>query len=151
MAEQNLTESSSRHQFSRTSLLAFKAQVFMHLNRNKDANDVLDELVDSKVFSLTTNRKDWRNLFLNDEARFPGEGETGPELIMSIRYDFEEDGNRASGIYATFFPGVPSYWVAPKLVQEWEEKFSTDSTAWVTKYPGVDPHIIEINEDSGEQ
>ncbi|WPR70093.1 RagB/SusD family nutrient uptake outer membrane protein [Flavobacterium sp. NG2] len=151
LAEENLTVVSSRHQFSRTSLLAFKAEVMMYLNKFLEANNILEELVNSKAFSLTKNRTEWRNLFLNDEVRFPGEGQEGPELIMSIRYNFEEDGNRASGVYTTFFQGVPSYWVAPKLVEEWEAKFPTDSLEWVTKYPGVDPHVFEINEDTGEK
>ncbi|ANW95846.1 hypothetical protein AXE80_05925 [Wenyingzhuangia fucanilytica] len=150
-ADENLTEISSRFQFSKTSLLAFKAKVFMYLKRYQEANDLIDELIDSKQFSLTTSRKDWRNLFLNDEARFPGEGEEGPELIMSLRYDFEEDGNRASGVYSIFFQGVPSYWVAPEVVNLWESKFPTDSIAWVTKYPGVPPHVVDVNEDSGEE
>ncbi|CDF79939.1 SusD-like protein [Formosa agariphila KMM 3901] len=149
-AEKNLTVVSSDYTFSKLSLLAFKAQVHMYLNEYEAANTALTSLIASNQFSLTTNRKQWRDLFLNDEINYPGEGQEGPELIMSIRYDFEEDGNRASGIYQVFFPGVPSYYVAPNLVEEWETKFPTDSTAWATKYPNVPPHVFEENEDTGE-
>ncbi|WP_417444127.1 RagB/SusD family nutrient uptake outer membrane protein [Joostella sp.] len=150
-AEENLTVISARHTFSKTSLLAFKAQVLMYLNRYQEANEVLTSLIDSNLFSLATSRTEWRNLFLNDEINYPGEGEEGPELIMSIRYDFEEDGNRASGIYTLFYPGVPSYWVSPELVDVWENKFPIDSTEWVAKYPNIPPHVVQVNEDSEEE
>lgn len=145
-----ISRPTSPSRFSIASLLAFKAKVFMFLNRHQDANDALDDLIALKQYSLTTDRISWGNLFLNDVA-FPNQGEEGPELIMSLKYDFAEDGRRASGIYSLFFQGVPSVWVSPKVDNLWKEKFPIDSISWTDKYPGVPPHVINTDPASGDE
>ncbi len=146
-AEKHLTTLTSRHNFSRTSLMALKAQVLMHTKQYEEANNTLDQLITNGGFELTENRTDWRNLFINDPENFPGEGQEGTELILSIKYSLAEDGNRASGVYETYFTGVPSNWVSPKVVELWENKFPTDSLLWATKYPGVPPHVVDLPDE----
>ncbi|MDW5288146.1 RagB/SusD family nutrient uptake outer membrane protein [Formosa sp. PL04] len=149
-ASRLIAKPTSPTRFSVASILAFKAKVYMYLNRYEEANTALNELIALNQYQLTTDRTSWRNLFLNDIA-FPGEGEEGPELIMSLKYTFAEDGRRASGIYELFFQGVPSVWVSPKVTELWTTRFPTDSTSWADKYPGVPPHVMNVNPASGEE
>ncbi|WP_170064462.1 RagB/SusD family nutrient uptake outer membrane protein [Polaribacter glomeratus] len=134
--------------FSVGAMLAFKAKVLMFLNKPAEANIVLQELIDTKLYSLTIDRTSWGDLFLNDIA-FPDRGQKGTELIMSLRYEQAEDGNRASGVYQLHFPGVPGYWISPKVQQKWVQKFPTNELSWSEKYPGVPPPIKDVDPITG--
>lgn len=149
-ADKLITTSTSPYRFSKASMLAFKAKIFMFLQRYQDANDALDQLIALNSYSLTKDRVSWRNLFLNDIA-FPDQGQEGPELIMSLKYDFEEDGNRASGIYSIFFQGVPSVWISPLVQNKWLKRFPITEEEWMLKYPGVPAHIFTTDPTTGNE
>ena len=149
-AENLLTrqEGPNASRFSKGALLAFRAKVSMFLNKPLEANTALQSIIDLNAYSLTTDRTSWGDLFLNDIA-FPDQGQEGPELIMSLKYSNEEDGNRSSGIYQLHFPGVPEYWISPKVVDKWVQKFPTDSTAWADRYPGTPAPFQVTDPDTG--
>lgn len=148
-AEENISTANDKHIFTKTSVAALKAQVYMHLKRYEDALTEI-AVVEAGPFSLASSQKEWRDLFINDEVNYPGEGQDGPEIIMSIRYDLVEDGNNASGIFSTYFQGLPNYWGSPNLINKWIERYPIDSTEWVTKYPGVLPHATDDLSENGD-
>jgi len=81
---------------------------------------------------------------------------TGPELMLSIRYDINEPrdnpgqtrANRA-GIFALFFAGLPSFHLSPALENKWIEKFPIDSLEWATKYPDTAPVLTKDDDADG--
>ena len=137
---------SDEFRFSKSSIYALQAEVYMYLKDYPKAKAAIESLIDLGTHRLVKTPQEWRDLFYNsntDEEPF-GKIQTGPELIFSIRYDAvgEEAGSgnpNRSGIAQLFRGGIPSYLMSPDVEAEWVEKFPTDSTAWVTKYPGVDP------------
>lgn len=145
-----LSRTSSEHRFSIASLLGFKAKVAMHVKQYAEANTALQELIDLNLYSLTTNRTDWRTLFINDPEDYPGEGQEGPELIWTLNFDLTDDGNGASGIYSLFFQGISTHWVSQDVNTKWLERFPTDSEEWEAKYPGVPPHVEDGVEYYGD-
>lgn len=138
--------------FTVGSILAFKAKVLMFLQRHAEANIVLQQIIDLGNYSLTTNRADWSKMFINDDITFPAnidQDQEGTELIMSLKFDFGEDGRRASGVYQLHYPGVPGHWISPKVVKKWTDKFPTDSTSWADKYPGAPAPFTELDLATG--
>lgn len=138
-AEGLLTTPTNRYRFSISSLLAFKAKVMMHMQNYPEAKIALDALIGMKQFSLVNTQTAWTNLFTKDN-------EVGTELILSLRYTLAEDGNNAAQNNIVFFPGVPNNYVSPLVINKWQSKFPTDSTEWVTKYPGIDPPVMKDEE-----
>lgn len=142
-AERLMSIPANPFRFSKGSILAFQAHVYMHLKQYDKAKVALDKIVALKAYSLTRTRDAWDKLFLND----PDEGGkfmTGPELMMSIRFDLTEDNDRP-GIYSLFFAGLPSFYISPLLENKWRTKFPVDSLAWVTKYPDFTPKYKKLD------
>lgn len=139
-AEALITNVTSNYRFSVASILAFKAKVHMYFQEYAEANTALQALIDLNMYSLTDTRESWRDLFMNDQANFPGIGQEGPELILSLNFNLEEDGNRASGVYTLFYQGIPTYWVSQDIREKWLQAFPTDQAEWEAKYPGIPPH-----------
>lgn len=132
-AEKLITTQNNDYRFSKASVLAFKGRVYMYLAGLEDdettaqdyyvtAKGALDDLVAMNSYELTTTQEEWRNLFLNDPINYPGQGQRGPELILSLRYDLGTDGDRASSVNAIFLNGIPSNYVNEDLVIEWKTK-----------------------------
>jgi starch-binding outer membrane protein, SusD/RagB family len=116
-AEKLISTAKDQFRFSKPSVYAFQAQVYMHL----------------KQYLLVTNRDAWSKLFLNDAGK-GGKFQTGTELILSLRFSLTEDSDR-SGIYTIFFAGLPNYYISPLLENKWIAKFPIDSNNWKLKYP----------------
>ncbi|PQJ72644.1 RagB/SusD family nutrient uptake outer membrane protein [Polaribacter butkevichii] len=152
-AEKLITTPSTQNatRFTEGSLLAFKAKVLMFLKRYDEANVVLQKIIDLGVYSLTTDRTAWGNLFLNDKVLFPGQGQEGPEIIMSLKFDVAEDGNRASGVWELHYPGVPAFWVSPEVRSKWIFRFPIDEGGWQAKYPGITAPSSVLDEETGLQ
>ena len=134
-------------------ILAFKAKVLMFQQKHAEANIVLQQIIDLGSYSLTTSPTEWNRMFINDDVTFPQNillDQEGPELIMSLKFDFGEDGRRASGVYQLHYPGVPGHWISPKVVEKWTNKFPTDSTSWADKYPNFIPLINTVDDATGE-
>ncbi|MFD1316412.1 RagB/SusD family nutrient uptake outer membrane protein [Namhaeicola litoreus] len=140
-AEELITQPANKFRFSKTSVWAFQADVYMYLKQFDKAKQVLDKIVASGEYRLTNDRQSWNDMFYNDPD-FGGKIMEGPELMMSIRFSLTEDNDR-SGVFSLFFAGLPSYYIAPSLENKWIEKFPTDSALWVAKYPGFTPGGFE--------
>lgn len=147
MAESLMTDPVSRHRFSQNSIWALQAEVYMYLGGTENlskAKIVLDKIVDSGQYSLVQNREDWVDLFLSDPEL--GEIEDGPELIMTIKYDLEEDPDDRSEIIDLIRSGNPKVTFSTRLKQKWIEEFPIDSALWVAKYPSFPVPIVDITE-----
>lgn len=149
-AESLMTTLSDDFRFSKSSIYALQAEVYMWVNDNAKAKTALDALVNLGTHSLATTPEAWDSMFYNNrpvtaipEGR--GKEQFGPELIFSIAYNLSEEQNfggtrnNRSGIMSLFFSGVPTFVMSPAIENKWREKFPVDSTEWVTKYPNVDP------------
>ena len=159
-----MTTFSSDFRFSRVSILALQAEVYMWLQDYAKAKEVLDEIIDLGEHSLVDNVDDWIDLFYNNEpvAAVPdgrGKIQEGSELMFSIRYDISEDrdnpgvnfANR-SAIMSLFFGGIPNFYISPGLELKWQEKFPIERTSWEEKYPGIDPPLqvtVEYTDANG--
>ncbi len=141
-AEKTISSAKTDFRFSRASVLALQATVYMHLRKFAEARVALNKLVASRAYSLVTTRDSWLKLFLNDTVT-PGLGRfmTGTELILSIGYSLTEDSDR-SGINNIFFAGLPTYNISPRLTTKWLSAFPTDSTLFKAKYPGFVPKAV---------
>ncbi|WP_299430227.1 RagB/SusD family nutrient uptake outer membrane protein [uncultured Maribacter sp.] len=137
---------SDNYRFSKSSIYALQAEVYMYVNDYPKAKEAIESLINLGTHRLVRSPGAWRALFYNSntvEEPF-GKVQIGPELIFSIRYDAvgEEAGSgnpNRSGISQLFRGGIPSFLMSPDVEAKWVEKFPTDSTEWVTKYPGVNP------------
>ncbi len=136
-AEKLMGKNTDPFRFSKASIWAFQAQVYMHLKDYAKAKVALDKIVNLKVYSLTTTRDAWAKMFLNDLV-LGGKFMTGTELIFSIRYELTEDADR-SGVYAIFFAGLPDFYISARLENKWIAKFPIDSALWTAKYPTFPP------------
>lgn len=154
-AEELMTLVSDEYQFTKTTIWALQAEVYMWLQDYAQAKVALDNIVASNEYELVTTPEAWQDMFLNDiQDGGPGKVMEGPELMLSIRYDINEPrdnpgqtrANR-SGIFALFFAGLPSYYLSPVLENKWREKFPIDSAGWVTKYPDTPP-VLSVDSDA---
>ena len=152
-AEELMSTLSSEFRFSKASIWAMQAEVYMWLQDYEKAKAALDQIVELGEYSLVDNVDDWIDLFYNNlpNSAVPdgrGKIQEGPELIFSIRYDISEDrdnpgvtfANRAS-IMSLFFGGIPQFFINPGLEKKWQEKFPIEKIAWEEKYPGIDPPL----------
>lgn len=154
-AEELMTLISDEYRFTRTSIWALQAEVYMWTKDYAKAKEAIEKIIASNEFSLTTTPDAWQDMFINDiQEGGPGKVMEGPELMLSIRFDINEArdnpgqtrANRA-GIFALFFAGLPSFHISPLLENKWQEKFPIDSAGWVTKYPDTDP-VITFDTDA---
>jgi starch-binding outer membrane protein, SusD/RagB family len=142
-AERLITANTSLFRFSKSSVWAFQANVYMWLKQYDKAKIVLDKIVALNTFKLAATRQEWSRLFLNDPAPTAGQFQVGPELIFSIKYDLAA-GDR-SGVYGLFFAGIPSFYIAPTLENKWIQKFPIDKVNWDIKYPTTPPVLKNPN------
>lgn len=137
---------SREFRFSRASILAFQAHVYMWVKDYDKANEALQQLIDLDAYDLVTSEEDWQKLFLNDLNI--GKFQEGPELIFSIRYNLLEDGNGAAGNYSLFFAGIPSFFISPQAENKWIERFPVEDSTWRQKYPDFEPPLVIIDADT---
>ncbi|GAA4291059.1 RagB/SusD family nutrient uptake outer membrane protein [Aestuariibaculum suncheonense] len=160
-AEELILTTEDNFRFSKSSVLALQAEVYMWLNEYAKAKAAIEQIIAFNEYSLVTTPVAWEELFHNTPIGSGIEGakgkiQKGSELIMSIRYDIEEDRdyggtrNNRSGIRGLFFAGIPSYFISPIVENKWREKFPVDSLGWVSKYPNTNPALTQILfEDDG--
>lgn len=157
-AEALMTRIVDPFRFSLTSIWALQADVYMWNGEYDKAKAAIEKIIATNEFSLVTTPEAWQDLFINDiQNGGPGKVMTGPELIMSIKFDINEPrdnpgqvrANR-SGIFALFFAGLPSYYISPVLENKWIEKFPIDSAGWVDKYPDTAPVLTTDSDADGE-
>jgi len=146
LAEELIGVSAREFRFSKASVYALQAHVYMWNKDYEKANEALDKLIGLNEYELVTDRDSWTKLFLND--RDLGSFQEGPELIFSIRYDLLEDGNRASGNYELFFAGVPNFFISPQAENKWINRFPITEEAWLEKYPGFEPPRVIVEADT---
>ncbi|MFK7936446.1 MAG: RagB/SusD family nutrient uptake outer membrane protein [Saprospiraceae bacterium] len=152
-----MTLVADKYRFTQTTIWALQADVYMWLQDYASAKEALDKIVASGEYSLVTSPEAWQDLFINDiQDGGPGKVMTGPELMMSIRYDINEPrdnpgqtrANR-SGIFSLFFAGLPSFYLSPALENKWIEKFPIDSMEWADKYPDTPPILTKDDDGDG--
>jgi starch-binding outer membrane protein, SusD/RagB family len=160
-AEELITPLADEFRFSKSSIYALQAEVYMWLNDYPKAKVALESLIGLGQHRLVTTAEAWDDMFYNNQpvpAVPDGRGkiQVGSELILSIRYDITEDRdfggtrNNRSGIMGLFYAGIPSYVISETVENKWREKFPIDSLEWVTKYPTVDPVLTRtVFEDDG--
>lgn len=144
----------SDFRFSKASIYALQAEVYMYLGQYTNAKTAIENLISIGGHSLVTTPLDWRKLFFNSDEdpatdnELVGKIQEGSELIMSIRYTSEEDagaGNsNRSSISQLFRGGVAQFFMSEEIENKWIEKFPTDSTEWVNKYPDTDPALTRM-------
>lgn len=145
-AEELVSVPSDEFRFSKGSIYALQAHVYMWLKDYQKANEALEKLIALNEYSLVTDRDSWAKLFLSDLNL--GQFQVGPELIFSIRYNLLEDGNGASGIYSLFFAGIPSFFISPQVENKWIERFPITDEAWRAKYPDFEPPMVIVGPDT---
>lgn len=141
-----------KFRFSKVSIYAFQAEVYMWLKDYPKAIEALDNLFALGGHSLVTTPEEWQDLFYNnpdtpvlDDER--GKIQEGPELILSIRYDLDENpnfggrSNNRSAIMGLFFAGIPSFVLSEEIENKWREKFPITQEEWEAKYPDTDPAL----------
>jgi starch-binding outer membrane protein, SusD/RagB family len=129
--------------FAKPSVFAFQAMVYMHLRQYANAKVALNKLIAGRTHAFVTNRDAWQKMFLND-SNLGGKFMTGAELILSIEFTLTEDSDR-SGIYNTFFAGLPSFYISPLLTTKWLNAYPQDSVLFKAKYPGFIPKATNAN------
>ena len=137
---------SREFRFSRASILAFQAHVYMWIKDYPKAKEALDQLIALNEYSLVTTEQAWQELFLSDLNL--GQFQTGSELIFSIRYSLLEDGNGAAGNYSLFFAGIPSFFISPQAENKWIDRFPVTAEDWAAKYPDFDPPMVIVEADT---
>jgi len=158
LAEELMSTISSEFRFSKASVWALQAEVYMWLQDYDKAKAALDQIIELGDHSLVNNVDDWIDLFYNNEPNGAvpdgrGKIQEGSELIFSIRYDISEDrdnpgdnfANRAA-IMSIFFSGIPQFFMSVELEDKWQKKFPIEQLLWEEKYPGIDPPLERIVE-----
>lgn len=154
-----------KYRFSKVSIYAFQAEVYMWLNDYPNAIEALDKLFALGGHSLVTTPEEWQDLFYNnpettvlDDAR--GKIQEGPELLLSIRYDLAENqnyggsNNNRSAIMGLFFAGIPSFVLSEEIENKWREKFPITQQEWEAKYPNTDPALtrtVLVDDGNGNE
>jgi hypothetical protein len=154
-----------RFRFSKVSIYAFQAEVYMWLNDYPNAIEALDNLFALGGHSLVTTPEEWQDLFYNnpettvlEDAR--GKVQEGPELLLSIRYDLDENqsfggpNNNRSGVMGLFFAGIPSFVISEEIEVKWREKFPITQAEWEAKYPNTDPALtrtVLVDDGNGNE
>jgi len=136
---------SDEFRFSKSSIYALQAEVYMYLKDYPKAKTAIQNLFALGEHRLVTTPAAWKDLFYNSDLPEPrGKIQTGSELIFSIAYDNvgEPSGSgnsNRSGIAQLFRGGIPQFLMSEQIENKWTERFPTDSTEWVTKYPTTNP------------
>lgn len=151
-AETLVTAPSNNYRFSKASIYALQAEVYMWLKDYPKAKIAIESLINLGEHRLVTTPQAWDDLFYNNvpiAITFPngkGKIQKGSELILSINYDLLEQSRfdvstftNRSGIMDLYFAGIPSYVMSSQIETKWREKFPVDSLGWVTKYPNTNP------------
>lgn len=145
-AETLVSATPNQFRFTRASVWAFQASVYLYLKDYEKAKIALDKIIATKSYTLVTDRKSWREMFLNDEVQ--GKFEKGTELILSIQYDLLTDGGATTGGPRTQYSAAQSPFLVSALVEnKWIAKFPVDSISWNMKYPKVLPPL----DDAGKR
>jgi len=149
-AELLISEAPSPYKFTKASVYAHEAEVYMWLKT--DANTILAEkaiekLIALNAYSLVTTPQAWQNLFYNQpptpaNPTAVGKIQTGAELIFSIR--FEDTDTSVSGVWPAWITGSTSTVISPLVENKWIERFPVDQIGWEAKYPGVNPPLSKI-------
>ncbi|WP_194766526.1 RagB/SusD family nutrient uptake outer membrane protein [Tamlana sp. I1] len=148
-AEEYLSTIQSNYRFSKSSVLAHQAEVYMWEKQEQLAKEAIEKLITLGSHSLVQTPEDWQNLFLNQPAtdQFPdgpGKVQMGPELIFSIQYNFEET---SSGVARAYNAGAAVTTISEETELEWIRRFPIDSLGWATKYPNTDPVFSQVVEE----
>ena len=155
-ANELIANNSSEFQFSKVSVLALMAEVYMSFNTPSNtqlAKEAMSELIALGEHSLVTSPKDWQNLFINQPAtdafpEGPGKVQRGLELMFSLKYNPPIDFT-PSTIFPRYAGGGKNTVIEESLEELWTERFPLDSL-WNDLYPDTPPVFTrEVLDDDG--
>ncbi|MEM6644484.1 MAG: RagB/SusD family nutrient uptake outer membrane protein [Bacteroidota bacterium] len=133
---QELITSQSRHtRLSRGGVLALLAHAYMWDDNPDEAINVITDLENLNEYDLAEDRDEWVNMFLDD---------AGSELIFSLKWQLDEDGN--SQAQSMLNDGSPEYIYSSTLLEKWLTSFPNDSVTWAALYPD----FIDGREEFGD-
>lgn len=144
MAESLINQNASPFRFSKASLLAHKAEVYMWLKQEGVAEKAIEDLIKLGTHSLVKTPEDWQNLFLNQPANTvlpdaKGKTQSGSELIFSINY--LDNDPTASQWWQAYIQGATITVINDVVEQKWESRFPTTQVGWEDLYPGIIPTL----------
>ncbi len=136
-ASRTIIPTTNPFRFSKASILALQAEVFLWEGENALAKSALDSIVALGEFSLANSPGAWEDMFFNDPST-RGKIQTGTELIFSIPNSLNEEAASLAQINRLLSANGAPVVLSPDLEAEWDRVFPLDST-WEDKYPDVDP------------
>lgn len=152
MAENLISTPQSEFRFSKSSVLALQAEVYMWEKEEGLAKDAIEKLLVLGTHRLAQTPNEWQDLFLNQPSNDefpdgPGKIQSGPELILSFHYAFEET---TSGLARAYNAGAAISTISLEAEIAWARRFPIDSLGWETKYPDTAPVFTEeVEQDDG--
>jgi hypothetical protein len=151
-AEALISTPQAEFNFSVSSVLAHQAEVYMWESEEGLAKEAIEKLLVLGTHRLAQTPDEWQNLFLNQPSTDgfpdgPGKIQSGPELIFSIHYAFEET---TSGIARAYNAGAAISTISEEAEFAWLRRFPPDSLGWETRYPDTPPVFTqEVLDDEG--
>ena len=143
-AESLINVAPSSFNFSKPSVLAHQAEVYMWLKQEALAEKALEKLLALNSSTLATTPQAWQDLFYNQPPNnaMPtalGKVQTGSELIFSIRYDATD--TTRSGLWEAWVSGSSITVINPEVENKWIERFPIEEALWKAKYPTTNPAL----------
>jgi hypothetical protein len=153
-AESLLRDAKSNFTFSKSSILAHQAEVYMWQKQESTAESKLEQLIGLNTHSLVTTPEAWQNLFYNQPQTSlfpvsPGKVQSGSELIFSILYE-DADLDDASGLWSAYVTGANITSISEELENKWIARFPIDTT-WNDLYPTTPPVFTRTTVDANGQ
>ncbi|WP_163397422.1 RagB/SusD family nutrient uptake outer membrane protein [Flavobacterium fluviatile] len=143
-AELLISDAPSPYNFSKASVFAHEAEVYMWIKQEAEAEKVLEKLIALNAYTLTTTPQAWQDMFYYQPPTTamptaPGKIQTGSELIFSIRYD--DTDTTPSGMWNAYVTGSTITVISPLVENKWIERFPIDELQWNAKYPNTPPAL----------
>lgn len=150
-AESLINIAPSSFNFSKPSVLAHQAEVYMWLKEEALAEKAIEKLLALNSYSLANTPDAWQDMFYNQSPTTStpdgrGKIQTGPELIFSIRYDATDTSR--SGLWEAYVAGSTITVINPEVENKWIERFPIEEAAWKALYPTTNPALTTTMVDA---
>lgn len=159
-AQEMMSIASSDFRFSKASIYALQAEVYMWLGEHGNAKIAIENLIALGKYQLVNTPEAWQDLFYNDrptdsQPENRGKVQEGTELILSIRYELTDgtSASQRSGIAQLFRGGTPKFYMSSEVETKWQDRFPIDEVMWTEKYPNTDPALtrtVFVDDGTGE-
>jgi len=147
-AEALISATPSPFIFSKASVLAHEAEVYMWRREEELAETALEKLIALNAYKLVTTPQAWQDMFYNQPPTTampsaPGKIQTGSELIFSIRFD--DTDSTVSGLWNAYVIGAGITVISETVEDKWIERFPINATLWNELYPSTPPALSRID------